>query len=97
MPSTIIRHQVSLPRRGLFEVPDASGLQFTCSEGALWITLDNDDRDIVLERGETFLTAEHRRALVYAFGASVLEVREPAPEPRLTGKVASAGSRPAFA
>ena len=38
--------------RGLLEIPDAAGVRVSCSEGCLWITLDNDPRDIVLEPAE---------------------------------------------
>ena len=79
---TTPRHQVPLAPRGLFELPDASGLEIGCTQGSLWVTLDNDRRDIILEPGQSFFTTEHRRALVYAFGASTLEVRQPAAAPQ---------------
>jgi hypothetical protein len=65
---------LSLAHQGLFSVADAADLQLTCREGSLWITLDHDARDIVLSAGESFLTPEHRRALVYALGPSTLSV-----------------------
>lgn len=67
--------ELRLDRRRLFEIPDAHGMKLTCREGCLWITLDNDLRDIVLEPGETFTGDTHRRALVYALQASRLVVR----------------------
>jgi len=66
------RYELSLAPRGLLEIPDAAGVQFTCKHGCLWITLDNDPRDIVLEAGESFVGTEHRRALLYALQASTL-------------------------
>ncbi|MDO9360296.1 MAG: DUF2917 domain-containing protein [Polaromonas sp.] len=65
---------LSLAHEGLFSVADAAGLQMTCREGSLWITLDNDTRDIVLSPGESFSTAEHRRALIFALGPSSLSL-----------------------
>lgn len=41
-----------------------------CVNGSVWITLDNDPRDIVLEEGEIFNTAKHKRVLIYAFQSS---------------------------
>lgn len=70
--------EVALERRSLFQVADPSGLEIACTRGSVWITLDHDTRDIVLAQGETFFTTEHRRALVYAFDAAVIELREPA-------------------
>jgi hypothetical protein len=66
------RYQVVLEHQGLFDIADASGVSLRCDSGNLWITLDNDPRDIVLGAGEVFTTDEHRRALVYALGASAL-------------------------
>ena len=56
MNTTRPSYELSLPARGLFEIPDIARVQVTCSRGALWVTLDNDPRDIVLEAGETFFS-----------------------------------------
>ena len=66
------RYQVTLEHRGLFDIADAAAVSLRCDSGDLWITLDNDPRDIVLRAGEVFNTDEHRRALVYALGVSAL-------------------------
>ena len=76
--------ELQLAGQALHSVPDASLFRFTCAEGALWITLDNDPRDVVLEAGEEFTTADRRRALVYALQPSRVyltptERSEPAP------------------
>ena len=63
---------LALAHQAMFTVPDASGVQIVCREGSLWITLDNDPRDIVLMPGESFITTEHRRALIYAMHSSAL-------------------------
>jgi hypothetical protein len=69
------REELSLAPRALLDIADISGKQVSCRRGSLWITLDNDPRDIVLEAGESFFSTEHRRALVYAFQASVVAIR----------------------
>ena len=69
-------------RRTLLEVPPGRDLRVACGGGSLWLTLDNDRRDIVLERGDSIELAGDRRALVYALEDAVLEleaVRQPAP------------------
>ncbi len=58
--------ELGLQREAMFSVPDAAGLRIDCRQGTVWITLDGDVRDFVLERCESFSTAEHRRALIYA-------------------------------
>jgi hypothetical protein len=55
-----------LPRRSIFSVPDAAGVEIACEDGSIWITLDNDPRDIVLEAGQSFINTDHRRATIYA-------------------------------
>jgi len=69
------RYEIILAPRGLLEIPDAAGVRFSCDEGCLWITLDNDPRDIVLEPGQCFAGTQHRRALIYALQASTLGLR----------------------
>jgi len=81
------RYQVVLEHRGLFDIADAAGVSLRCDSGDLWITLDNDPRDIVLRAGEVFTTDEHRRAIVYALGASALTLEAKAkPQARRTAE-----------
>ena len=69
---------LNLRQQALFSVPDAANVRIACVEGAVWITLDNDPRDIVLESCGVFTTTEHRRALVYAMKPSRITVAAPA-------------------
>ncbi|MGV3572212.1 MAG: DUF2917 domain-containing protein [Ramlibacter sp.] len=69
-----------LPKGDLVAIPDVAGLRLVCREGCLWITLDNDPRDIVLEAGEVFIGSEHRRALVNALAPACLAIRPVAEE-----------------
>ncbi|WP_194792924.1 DUF2917 domain-containing protein [Caenimonas koreensis] len=62
--------ELQLPRRALHSINDAAGLDLVCREGSVWITLDEDQKDYVIEAGETFTTKEHRRAVVYALETS---------------------------
>src|SRR6478735_12506003 len=84
---------VRLAPRAIFTIDDAAGVQLASSEGELWITLDNDPRDIILSPGESFLTTQHRRAVIYALTQAQLTVRRPcaalaAPDaPRWTQRV----------
>ena len=68
------RMSVQLEHHAMFTLDDAADVKFDCRKGTLWITLDGDGRDIVLEPGESFTSAEHRRALVYAMRPSCLDV-----------------------
>lgn len=65
---------LTLTHQAMFSVSDAAGIQITCHEGSLWVTLDDDQRDIVVDAGGSFLTTEHRRALIYAMKPSSLSL-----------------------
>lgn len=67
--------QLDLQYRALFSLTDAAGVRIDCDAGSVWLTLDNDPRDIVLEAGESFATPQHRRALIYAMEPSRLRLR----------------------
>ena len=64
------RLSLRLPKKAIFTLPDAHEVDIECQSGAVWITLDHDQRDIVLERGERFRSDTHRRALVAALEPS---------------------------
>jgi hypothetical protein len=81
----------ALPARQLFTVADASAVRIVCTTGSLWLTLDNDQHDVVLEAGECFETAERRRALVYAFQPSTFELA-PQPQPSMRRSAAKNSS-----
>jgi hypothetical protein len=88
---------VELPRRAMLKLPDAAAVQIECRSGSLWITLDHDPRDFVVEAGESFSTQAHTPALVYALQAAVLLVqaqRPAAPSPVLAPAVAAQAPRP---
>jgi hypothetical protein len=68
------RFQISLSKRSIFTLPDAAGVGIECRSGSVWVTLDDDPRDIVLSAGERFEGGEHRRALVSALEPSCIAV-----------------------
>ena len=74
MNTTPNQFDLSLAHQAMFEVTDAAGVQITCRQGSLWLTLDGDARDIVIDTGESFTATEHRRALIYALAPSDLSV-----------------------
>jgi hypothetical protein len=67
---------VLLAPRQLHVIPDGSGARITCRSGAVWITVDDDLQDYVLEPGEMFATSRHARVLVYALGTARIDVVE---------------------
>ena len=68
--------QVDLPAGVILTLPDAAGLGVECRSGSVWLTLDDDPRDIVLSPGERFVADVHRRALVSALTPSSIAVSQ---------------------
>ena len=64
-----------LAARGLAELPSRRPLEVASAAGTLWLTLDGDPRDLVLERGERVLIEARGRVIASAFDAAVVEVR----------------------
>jgi Protein of unknown function (DUF2917) len=73
-------------RRTLLELPRGE-LRVACASGSLWLTLDHDPRDIVLEAGERIALDGRRRVLAYALEDAVLEVA-PVSAPAAAGQSA---------
>ena len=90
-PSLLKQFELSLAHQAMFSVSDASGVQISCREGSLWVTLDDDPRDVVLAAGESFVTTQHRRALIYAMEPSSLSLATTA----VARAARPAGRRPA--
>jgi hypothetical protein len=65
-----------LAARQIVDIADASHLRIECVSGCVWITLDHDPRDIILEPGEAIGDLGASRALVYALQDSQLSVVE---------------------
>ncbi|MEO8654869.1 MAG: DUF2917 domain-containing protein [Ramlibacter sp.] len=72
---------VCLAKSQAVTLTDAKGSLVRCLSGGLWITQDRDQRDIVLEAGESFTIDRGGPAIVWALAASSVEVvprRQPA-------------------
>ncbi len=52
------------------KVVDGAGSTVCALEGAVWITEENQRRDIVLERGACYRLKEHGLALINALGGA---------------------------
>jgi hypothetical protein len=49
-------------------VIDALGSTISCNEGSVWITEENQRKDVVLQAGGRYRLRERGLALVHAFG-----------------------------
>lgn len=77
MPRLDHTGRFAMLRGNLLEMPPGRSLEVACGAGTLWVTLDNDLRDIVLTPGEGLRVTRGQRALVHALDDAVLELREP--------------------
>ena len=59
-------------------VSDGKGTCITARRGAVWITQDNDLRDVVLSSGESFMLEQPALAIVQAFDSAEIVVNPPA-------------------
>lgn len=58
--------RIHLQRGGLVRLGDAQGTLVRCRSGAVWVTLERDDRDILLEPGQEFVIDRAGLSLVCA-------------------------------
>jgi hypothetical protein len=69
--------RVSLQWGRPLTVSDGKGTCITARRGAVWITQDNDLRDVVLSSGESFLLEQPELAIVQAFDNAEIVVSPP--------------------
>ena len=60
---------LALRRNDVLPLGDAHGRALSSAGGTLWITIDGDLHDYVLEPGQTMRIASHARTLVSALHA----------------------------
>lgn len=76
------REPIPVAKGGLLSLGRGHPIEIGCDSGAVWITQDNDPRDVVLNAGETFVTDRSGTVLVYALQPAVLTAHslvEPVP------------------
>ncbi|KRB68983.1 DUF2917 domain-containing protein [Noviherbaspirillum sp. Root189] len=63
-------------RGTVLELPPARPVMVASAGGSLWLTLDHDPRDLVLNYGESVLLVGLDRVLAFALEDAVMEVRK---------------------
>jgi hypothetical protein len=66
------RTTVRLARDGLLGIDDGRGLRLRVASGAVWLTQQDDGRDVVLREGESFVIDRPGRTVVQALDPSEL-------------------------
>jgi hypothetical protein len=72
------RVNLRLEKNQVLPIREAYQVKVICQKGTLWITQDYDQRDIILERGQSFTMNRKSPALVSAMVPSVVVLEEPA-------------------
>jgi len=71
--------RLALAARRSLRLKDARGARLRAVRGTLWVTIDNDPRDIVLDPGESFVVDSDRPLVVMPIGdCAAVDVRSAA-------------------
>jgi hypothetical protein len=71
------RTAIALPKGALYRIHDGAGQRIEALSGCLWITIDHDLRDIVVEAGAGFSIDRDGDMLVSALDDSRFALLEP--------------------
>jgi hypothetical protein len=71
-PGVGVLDPMQLEPRATLPLVDQEGLRIVCLEGQLWITQHHDQRDIVLQAGESFVLDKPGLAIVFALKRALL-------------------------
>jgi len=72
---------MELARNQMLTITGGLGMTVTCVRGSIWITQNNDSRDVVLATGEMFVVDRDGVALLSAMAPSTVAL-QPAVAPR---------------
>lgn len=70
MNISLKQSEVCLAPRQTMSLVDAAGVRIHTRSGIVWVTQDNDLRDVILREGESFTLEDKGRAIVQAFEPS---------------------------
>ena len=76
-----------LSKRQTLSLIGGAGVRIDAHAGTVWVTQDNDRRDVVLSPGESFTLDGPGRAIVQAFEPSRVSLSQPAAAIRRTRAV----------
>lgn len=79
MDNPIREVNFELEARRPLHLPDHVRVELVCLSGCLWVTVDGDERDRILEPGDAFVSDGRDHAIVYALQASRVALRAVSP------------------
>ena len=61
----------------ILEIKQGAGITIECLEGSVWVTLDGNMRDVILDPGRSFNVDRKRRILIQALDAARVRLIQP--------------------
>ena len=86
--------RIPLVAHALARLPDASSTRIVCKTGIVWITIDNDPRDIVPAPGQSCLGDPRAGVLAYALAPACGRGRRRAAPAAASWRARVAAARP---
>ena len=76
--TTSANHSVqAMTKSKILEIKQALGTTIACLAGSIWVTLDNDIRDVILQAGQSFKVDTNQRGLIQALDTARIRLIEP--------------------
>ena len=66
-----------IARDKILEIKQALGVTIECLEGSVWVTLDGDMRDVILDVGQSFKVDRRQRTLIQALATARVRLIHP--------------------
>jgi hypothetical protein len=66
----------AIVKNKFLEVTHALGTSIVCLAGSIWVTLDNDMRDMILHAGQSFKVESSQRVLIQALDTANIRLIE---------------------
>jgi Protein of unknown function (DUF2917) len=67
----------AIAKNKILEIKHALGITIACLAGSIWITLDNDIRDMILHAGHSFKVKSNQRVLIQALDTAHINFIDP--------------------
>jgi len=74
-PSAVdLTKPVEIQKRSTLKIANSLGRKVTCLTGTVWITVDYDRRDHILEAGQSFVPVTNELVLVHALERATVDI-----------------------
>lgn len=71
------RDAQAIAKNKILDIKHALGITIACLAGSIWVTLDNDMRDVILHAGHSFKVESNQQVLIQALDTARIRLIEP--------------------